>query len=107
MKHFILILLGVALIGCGGRGTGAAANAMSVKQGPVKLVAMADVFDYRMDSSYKNLSKKFPDQVDVPADGVATPTPTVAEMEANLEGNRPQDWTAERTRRTIEELNQR
>ena len=32
----------VALIGCGGRGTGAAADAMSVKQGPVKLVAMAD-----------------------------------------------------------------
>ena len=34
----------VALIGCGGRGTGAAANALSVKNGPIKLVAMADVF---------------------------------------------------------------
>ena len=34
----------VALIGCGGRGTGAAANALSVKSGPIKLVAMADVF---------------------------------------------------------------
>ena len=35
----------VALIGCGGRGTGAAANALSVKHGPIKLVAMADVFE--------------------------------------------------------------
>lgn len=58
----------VALIGCGGRGTGAAANAMSVKQGPVKLVAMADVFDDRLQSSFGNLKKQFPDQVDVPKD---------------------------------------
>ena len=35
----------VALIGCGGRGTGAASQALSTKSGPVKLVAMADVFD--------------------------------------------------------------
>ena len=34
--------INVALIGCGGRGTGAAADALSVKQGPLKLVAMAD-----------------------------------------------------------------
>src|SRR5262249_46960656 len=34
----------VALVGCGGRGTGAAGNALSTKQGPIKLVAMADVF---------------------------------------------------------------
>src|SRR5437870_667972 len=34
----------IALVGCGGRGTGAAANALSVKNGPIKLVAMADVF---------------------------------------------------------------
>ncbi len=32
----------VALIGCGGRGTGAAADALAVKNGPIKLVAMAD-----------------------------------------------------------------
>ena len=38
----------VALIGCGGRGTGAAANAMSVANGPVKLVAMADVFEGKL-----------------------------------------------------------
>jgi predicted dehydrogenase len=42
----------VALIGCGGRGTGAAINALSVKQVSLKLVAMADVFKDRLDSSY-------------------------------------------------------
>ena len=57
----------VALVGCGGRGTGAAANALST-EGPVKLVAMADVFDYRLKSSLANLTKQFPDRVDVPAD---------------------------------------
>ena len=38
----------IVLIGCGGRGTGAAANALSVKNGPIKLVAMADVFKDRL-----------------------------------------------------------
>ncbi len=55
----------VALIGCGGRGTGAAANALSTK-GPTKLWAMADVFEHRLESSFKNLSKRFADKVDVP-----------------------------------------
>lgn len=44
----------VALIGCGGRGTGAAMQAMLTKQN-VKLVAMADVFRDRLDECYKNL----------------------------------------------------
>jgi len=60
--------LQVALIGCGGRGTGAAADAMSVKQGPVKLVAMADVFEDRVRSSYDHLKGQFANQVDVPQD---------------------------------------
>ena len=51
--------LQVALIGCGGRGTGAAADALAVKQGPLKLVAMADVFEGRVRGSYDQLSKKF------------------------------------------------
>ena len=38
----------VALIGCGGRGTGAAVNALSTKSGPIKLTAMADVFEDRL-----------------------------------------------------------
>jgi hypothetical protein len=54
----------VALVGCGGRGTGAAANALSTK-GPVKLWAMADVFENRLQTSCKNLSKQFPKQVEV------------------------------------------
>ena len=56
----------VALIGCGGRGTGAAADALSVKQGPVKLVAMSDVFEGRLTSSLGSLQGRFADQVDVP-----------------------------------------
>lgn len=60
--------LQVALIGCGGRGTGAAADAMSVKQGPVKLVAMSDIFEDRVASSYANLDKRFGERMDVPED---------------------------------------
>jgi len=56
----------VALIGCGGRGTGAAVDALSVNNGPIKLVAMGDVFENRLNSSYENLKKAYPDQVDVP-----------------------------------------
>lgn len=55
----------VVLVGCGGRGTGAAANALAT-QGPTRLVAMADVFDYRLESSLNNLAKQFGRQVDVP-----------------------------------------
>jgi predicted dehydrogenase len=46
----------VALIGCGGRGTGAALQACLSKQN-VKLVAMADAFRDRIDSCYKTLTK--------------------------------------------------
>jgi predicted dehydrogenase len=56
----------VALIGCGGRGTGAAANALQVQNGPTKLVAMADVFQDRLDISHRSLSTQFPNEVDVP-----------------------------------------
>jgi len=55
----------VALVGCGGRGSGAAANALSTK-GPVKLWAVADVFQNRAEASLKNLLKQFPKQIDVP-----------------------------------------
>ena len=58
----------VALIGCGGRGTGAADNALSVRQGPIKLVAMGDVFENRLKSSYENLKKMHAEKVDVPED---------------------------------------
>jgi predicted dehydrogenase len=56
----------LALVGCGGRGTGAAADALSVQNGPIKLVAMADVFPRRLAASFDNLEKLFPKQLDVP-----------------------------------------
>jgi len=58
----------VALVGCGGRGTGAAINALSTKSGPTELVAMADVFDDRLQSSLQQLSSRFEKQVKVPKD---------------------------------------
>ena len=58
----------LALIGCGGRGTGAAANAFTAVGGPVKLVAMADVFADRLKRSYEELKKQFAAKMDVPAD---------------------------------------
>jgi predicted dehydrogenase len=45
----------VALIGCGGRGTGAAVQALLSKQN-VKLVAMADAFRDRLDDAYKSIT---------------------------------------------------
>jgi predicted dehydrogenase len=45
----------VALIGCGGRGTGAASQALQTRQN-VKLVAMADAFRDNLDRSYKRLT---------------------------------------------------
>ncbi|MFO0817082.1 MAG: Gfo/Idh/MocA family oxidoreductase [Pirellulales bacterium] len=58
----------VALVGCGGRGTGAASNALSVKNGPIKLVAMADVFENRLKVSHQSLQQHFGERVDVPED---------------------------------------
>jgi predicted dehydrogenase len=61
-------LIQIALVGCGGRGGGAAANALSVKRGPVKLVAMADIFPERLANDLNKLQQRFPSQVDVPKD---------------------------------------
>ena len=58
----------VCLIGCGGRGTGAAENALNVKDDAVKLVGMADVMPHKLSSSYNNLKNRFGDRVDVPED---------------------------------------
>jgi type 1 glutamine amidotransferase len=43
--------------------------------------------------------------VEVPPNGVLSKTPTVEQMEANLQGDRPAEWTPERIKRTIEQLN--
>lgn len=45
----------VALVGCGGRGGGATANALATTSGPIKLVAMADVFEDRLQRCYDGL----------------------------------------------------
>lgn len=58
----------VALVGCGGRGSGAAVNALSTTSGPIKLVAMADVFADKVAAGHFAISKQFPDKVDVPED---------------------------------------
>ncbi|MCC6123787.1 MAG: Gfo/Idh/MocA family oxidoreductase [Pirellulales bacterium] len=58
----------VALIGCGGRGSGAAINALSVPNGPTKLVALADVFADRVKGSYAEFQRERGDKVDVPED---------------------------------------
>ncbi len=60
-------LIQVALIGCGGRGTGAAANALATaRQGPIKLVAMAEVFRQKLDRSVESLSRSYASQFDAP-----------------------------------------
>ncbi len=61
-------MIQVALVGCGGRGSGAALNALATKSGPIKLVAMADAFEDRLKSSYGNLSGEVGKQMDVPAE---------------------------------------
>jgi predicted dehydrogenase len=58
----------LALVGCGGRGTGAAGDAMSTKFGPTKLVAMADVFPDHLSDSYGRLQKHHDKTMDVPKD---------------------------------------
>ncbi|MEQ8768677.1 MAG: Gfo/Idh/MocA family oxidoreductase [Planctomycetota bacterium] len=61
--------LRIALIGCGGRGAGAAAQALNTRdQGPIQLVAMADAFDNRLQGTLAHLQKQYPTQVDVPKD---------------------------------------
>jgi predicted dehydrogenase len=56
----------VALIGCGGRGGGAAADALSVAGAPLKLVAMADIFADRMKVVKRSLAERFKERIDVP-----------------------------------------
>jgi len=74
----------LALIGCGGRGSGAVANAMAAgglvmdnrfraqgeenapSAGPVKLIAMADLLQSRLDQAHSSLSKLLGDRIDVP-----------------------------------------
>jgi predicted dehydrogenase len=56
----------LAIVGCGGRGSGAVGNALSAPGGPVKLIAMADLFEDRLSRSHKALSEQFGQRIDVP-----------------------------------------
>ena len=58
----------VGLVGCGGRGTGAAIQAMNTSGGDVNLVAMGDVFEDRLQGSYRSIKGKHGDKVKVTKD---------------------------------------
>jgi predicted dehydrogenase len=60
--------LRLAIIGCGGRGTGAVANAFAAPGSPFKLVAMADLVPEKLQNAHTALVRQFPDRVDVPAE---------------------------------------
>ncbi len=51
-------MLKLAVVGCGGRGTGAASQALKADEN-VKLVAMSDAFQDRLDKAHESLSKMF------------------------------------------------
>src|SRR5690606_15114185 len=54
-----------ALIAGGGRGTGATFDALASGQN-IKLVAMADAFEYNLEKTYQTITEKVGDKVDVP-----------------------------------------
>ncbi len=59
------------VVGCGGRGTGAADQIMNTK-GNVKMVAVADAFRGNAETSIKSMSGRHKDKVDVPEDRIFT-----------------------------------
>ena len=58
-------LIRVGLIGCGGRGTGAAEDVVNAAPN-VKVVAMGDAFEDRLEKSLGELTKDVGDKIDVP-----------------------------------------
>ncbi|MCB1227066.1 MAG: Gfo/Idh/MocA family oxidoreductase, partial [Verrucomicrobiales bacterium] len=56
------------IVGCGGRGTGAVSNCLTLQNAPTRLVAMADVSENRLKSSFEALSGKHPDRMSVSED---------------------------------------
>src|SRR5712671_1453163 len=58
----------LALVGCGSRGGGAARDALSVTRGPLRLVAMADVFEDRLKATHEALTESLGKAIDVPPD---------------------------------------
>ena len=61
----------LSLIGCGGRGTGAVANALNTSnQGPIELYAVADLDEHNVEARLKSLSNKYPHGVNVAKDRI-------------------------------------
>ncbi len=60
-------LLKIALVGCGGRGSGAASQALKTS-GNTKLVALADVLPEKLEKSLASLQSQHSDKVEVPPD---------------------------------------
>lgn len=58
----------LAIIGCGGRGSGAIVNAMEATGSTTKLVAMADLYEDRLQGSHRVLYDKFEERIDVPSE---------------------------------------
>jgi predicted dehydrogenase len=54
----------IGLVGCGGRGTGAAGNALEADKNLI-LVAMGDAFEDQLKQSHSSLDKQFPGRVQV------------------------------------------
>jgi len=61
----------VGVMGCGGRGTGAAIDCLNAAPG-VEIVAMFDLFKDRVESSLAEIKKAHPDKVKVPPEKVFT-----------------------------------
>ena len=61
-------LIQIGLVGAGGRGTGAVGNALGTAGAGAKLVAIADVFQDKLQRSYNEISRQYKDKVDVPQD---------------------------------------
>lgn len=59
----------IALIGCGGRGSGAAENCLTANEN-VKIVAVADAFEGRASWAARNLNRKFPGKASIAPDHV-------------------------------------
>lgn len=55
----------VAVIGCGGRGTGAAVDALESGQN-VKIVALADAFEDNVHTAFNTLMKRYAEKLDIP-----------------------------------------
>ena len=62
--------LKIGLVGCGGRGSGAATQALSTGIEGVRLHAVADAFKEKAEGALSNLRTNFADKVDVPEERI-------------------------------------